>query len=436
MSRLSAERVGRGARRGCVVAVAMVLLASCGDASQRSEVADGADLDALFADAFLATVSSSGRLEAVFEVVEAEERPEIGGMVSREEVKGEFAESDYHFKARGGGFVSPGESPGIDLEVEFLSVDGTEYYSGLGMPEGKWADTNAGPQLEGLVPEPYPAFENFGDFPGRVEMTSATPDTVDGREMTRLDGTTTSEGLMSLWSRGYRIAASNDDPELAARFGRIADYQNAHSEVSVSAWIDSDGRLVRLHGQQDADVSEYLDCIYLTSGHAEFDLRFADLGADITIAAPPADELVDPWSAMEPVDSPGLDLADDLPGADDSPDLSQLLDDEVFEGLLEEAFGPEGLQQLESFGADIDDPEFKQDFDELEARYRQMVAESPDGTLTVEQTGEMLGDIFTLIGPLFDSTGDLDDLNDAIDDLDADNPLAFDEYAWLDRCPE
>lgn len=174
-------------------------------------------------------------------------------------------------------------------EVQIIVADGATYMKIPGFGDGKWLKA---PLSEIGVDDSFSdPQEAFDDLKNLSDLTEVGPDTVDGVQATKYTGT-----------------QSIDD---ALEEAGVPDSENSSGNVSgesqTSIWIDGEGRLIQMMSKTTAKVGG-------KAVATETTMRFYDFGTDLSISAPPADEVTD-FSDLANV--PGL--PSDVPGLPSEP---------------------------------------------------------------------------------------------------------------------
>lgn len=285
-------------------------------------VADGDGAAALIASAASSMTTATGRFRAVQTVDFGDPPAGIEGLseegldemgLSAEtptsmtmHTAGEFNGSDLSATATmDPGFWDDGQKPDAPIESSVLVVDDVTYtdLAGLGtsatdgvdpaVVDGKkWVSHST--QSDGDGAEPGSDEElldaTIADAPRLLELiespTELEPVTIDGVTYRQVQG-----GFIELDLGMDDLGAmfESDDAADEARLKRIRDYDRAHSGITATVLIDSEGALRRLSASTWRDVgAEFAQCPMLIGGFGDlsFTLDVYDLGAEVSIEAP------------------------------------------------------------------------------------------------------------------------------------------------------
>lgn len=304
---------------------AAVALAGC-TGGEGEVVIDGTgDPEADLAAAVEATLSGTGRFEQV-DVLEFVDLPE-----SDSAGDSDSSGDDVFTMRSSGAFDGPNLTatllPGEDgaTATEVLLVDGRAYV-GLGEVDELSEEFVPGAleEMRALIgdarwieltePDADDGGSSMSWFIGvavdpaatdplvRITEMLESPDSVldDGTEV--LDGVEHRRVLAALPVEGFLGAAGGEQdpdipelPESEERLQRVLDAAAQHQRVEVTVLISPDGLLRRLEVVLSSDVPEqYRDCMWFLTGiDGTSTVDFFDLGSDVSIEGPPADEVLD-----------------------------------------------------------------------------------------------------------------------------------------------
>ena len=436
------------------LAIAGLLATACGDATRDATVEDGGTPQEAFASAVGDTFASTGRFEAEITTSYPEYTVDLGGTTSTQSMTGEFSGYDLRTTVAidvdvEDELVSEVMTPFGATEMEVLFVDDAIYMSGPILEDGQWFRL---PEFGDMGSPPLPGLTSMANIATHVEISGTGQEEMDGVETTRYDGTGDVEAFEELMGRpaAFDFGTFGQSGEDQARRERIRTYAEDHTTFDFTAWVDSDGMLVRLRAELQQDSSEYPECAHLTGEHSVIDTRFSDIGGDVTIEPPSPDDLVDEgeFGGMFMPDFDDVTPTTEVEGPANDESFPML--DGFFDGnFAEEAFSDESFEAaIDGLAGGVDEEtraRLRAKFDEMAADFEAL--EAQPGELTPEQQSAIFDALFEFVGELL-AVGDenrengesslpdpreLPDLED-LNDLDFGNmsgwPMSF------EGCPE
>lgn len=153
-------------------------------------------------------------------------------------------------------------------DVEIISVDGLAYMKMPSLGSDKWLKTPLPPSSGGSFSDPTKTFDELRQL---ANLREVGPDTVDGVQATKYSGTT-KDIKEALASAGVPVSEGDA--------GKIT------GKSKTSVWIDDDGHIIKLTNETKAEAAG-------VEVESSTSVSFYDLGSDVDIQAPPADQVSD-----------------------------------------------------------------------------------------------------------------------------------------------
>jgi hypothetical protein len=153
-------------------------------------------------------------------------------------------------------------------EVEIVAIDGLAYMRLPSLGGDKWLKAPSPKTSNSALSDPTKTFDQLRKL---ANLREVGPDTVDGVETTKYSGTT--KDLKSALAAAGVPQSDGDTDDLSGK-------------AQTSVWIDDQGRIVRLTNETKAESGAM-------GVESSTSISFYDLGADVDIQAPPADQVSD-----------------------------------------------------------------------------------------------------------------------------------------------
>lgn len=177
-------------------------------------------------------------------------------------------EGSYDFENQAIEAKMSGAVLGEEGEVEIVAIDGVSYMKLPSLGGDKWLKAPSPNTSNSALSDPRKTFDQLREL---ANLREVGPETVDGVQTTKYSGTT-KDLKAALAAAGVPVSEGDN--------GKIS------GKSQTSVWIDDEGRIVQLTNETKADAGGQ-------GVESSTSISFYDLGSDINIQAPPADQVSD-----------------------------------------------------------------------------------------------------------------------------------------------